>query len=60
MYRNKIIHLKIGPIELELERKHIIVLFNVLLLGRDEAVLGMPFLQKYNPRIDWIIKDVEF
>jgi len=34
-------------------------LFDILPLGKDEAVLGMPFLQKFNLKIDWIIKEVE-
>jgi len=29
--------------------------FNILLLGQDEAILGIPWLQKYNPKIDWVI-----
>ncbi len=60
MYKDKIIYFKTGLIELELERKYIIMLFNVLLLGKDKAVLGMQFLQKYNLKIDWITGDVEF
>ena len=33
--------------------------FDILPLGRDEAVLGMPWLQEYNPRIDWITGQVD-
>ena len=44
MYKNKIIYFKIKLVELKIEGKHIIILFNVLLLGKDEAVLGMLFL----------------
>ena len=44
MYRDRIIHFKTGPFKLELEGRHIVILFNVLLLGKDEAVLGMLFL----------------
>jgi len=34
-------------------------LFNVLPLGKDKAVLKILFLQEFNPKIDWIIKEVE-
>jgi len=33
--------------------------FNILPLGNDEAVLGMPWLQEYNLKINWITGDVE-
>jgi len=33
--------------------------FNILLLGNDKVVLGMPWLQEYNLKIDWIIGDVK-
>jgi len=33
--------------------------FNILLLGNNEAVLGMPWLQKYNLKINWITGDIE-
>ncbi len=59
MYRDGIIYFKIRLVELELEGRHIVILFNVLLLGKNEAVLGMLFLQKYNFRINWIIKDIK-
>ena len=38
------IYFEIGLMELEIEGRHIIVFFDVLLLGKDKAVLGMPFL----------------
>ena len=44
IYKDKMIHFKTGPVELELKGRHIIISFNVLLLGKDEAVLGIPFL----------------
>ena len=52
MYKDRIIYLETGPVELELEGKCIVMSFNVLLLGKNKAVLGMPFLQKYNPKIN--------
>ena len=44
MYKDGIIYFKIGLVELELEGRRIIISFNVLLLRKDKAVLGMPFL----------------
>ena len=59
LYKNSIIHLKTGPVEIEIKGWKVVVLFNVLLLGKDKAVLEMLFLQEFNPRIDWIIGEVE-
>jgi len=33
--------------------------FDILLLGNDKVVLGMPWLQEYNPKINWITGDVK-
>ena len=44
MYKDKMIHFETGPMELELEGKRIVILFDVLLLRKDKAILGMPFL----------------
>ena len=48
IYRDKIIHLKIKLVRLELKGRRINMLFNilfdVLLLKKDKTVLGMPFL----------------
>jgi len=41
-YRGGIINLEIGLIIIRIEGKEIIINFNILLLGNDEAVLGMP------------------
>jgi len=38
------IYLKTGLVELEFKGKCIVMLFNILLLGKDEAILGIPFL----------------
>ena len=43
-YKDGIIHFKTGPMELKLKGKRIVMLFNVLSLGKDKAILGMPFL----------------
>ena len=44
LYRDRIIHLKIGLVELEIKGKNVVISFNVLLLKKDKAVLRMPFL----------------
>jgi len=59
LYGNGIIYFKTGPVELEIKGWKVVVLFNVLLLGKDKAVLGILFLQKFNLKIDWIIEEVE-
>jgi len=59
LYKNGIIYFKTGPVEIEIKGQKLVVLFNVLLLGKDEVVLGMPFLQEFNLKIDWIIKEIK-
>ncbi len=44
LYRNGIIYLKTGLVGLEIEGRHIIISFDILLLGKNKVVLGMPFL----------------
>ena len=44
LYGNGIIHFETGPVEIKIEEQKAVVLFNVLLLGKDEAVLRIPFL----------------
>ena len=44
IYKDGIIYLKTRLMELKLKGRHIVILFNVLLLGKDKAVLGIPFL----------------
>jgi len=51
-YGGSIINLEIGLVITRIEGKEIIINFNILLLGNDEAVLGMPWLQEYNLKID--------
>jgi hypothetical protein len=41
LYKNRIINLKIGLVQVNIKRYNIIVNFNILLLGQDEAVLEM-------------------
>jgi hypothetical protein len=38
-YKNGIINLKTGLVQVDIKRHNIIVNFNILLLGQDEAVL---------------------
>ena len=41
-YRGGIIHLKTGPIQIVIKGRLIIISFNILLLGKNKAVLGIP------------------
>jgi len=41
-YRGGIINLEIGLVIIKIEGKEITINFNILLLGNDKAVLGMP------------------
>jgi len=41
-YRGGIINLEIGLVIIKIKGKEVIINFNVLLLGNDKAVLGMP------------------
>jgi hypothetical protein len=43
-YGGGIIYLKIGPIQIVIKGRLIIMSFDILLLGKDKAVLGMPWL----------------
>ena len=52
LYRNDIIHLKTEPVEIKIKGQKVVVLFNVLLLGKDEAVLEILFLQEFKLKID--------
>ena len=52
LYKNGIIYLKTGLVELEIKGKSVIISFNILLLGKDKIVLGILFLQEYNLKIN--------
>ena len=41
-----------GLVEIEVERRKVIISFNILLLGKDKVVLGMPFLREFNLKIN--------
>ena len=45
-----------GLVEIEIKGRKIVISFNILLLGKDKAVLGMLFLREFNLKINWIIK----
>ena len=51
-YRDGIIYLKIGLVKLEIEGRRVVMSFDILPLGKDEVVLGIPFLREYNLKID--------
>jgi len=59
IYKDGVIYLKTGLVGLEVKGRYVVMLFNILLLGKDKTVLGMLFLQEYNLKINWIIKDME-
>ena len=42
-------------VKVKIEGRKTSVSFNILLLGKDKVVLGMPFFKEFNLRIDWII-----
>ena len=44
LYENGMIHLKTGLVEIKIKGQKVVVLFNILPLGKDKAVLGMLFL----------------
>jgi len=51
-YRGGIINLEIGLVIIRIEGKEITMNFDILLLGNNKVVLGMPWLQEYNLKID--------
>ena len=59
LYRNRIIYLETGLVRLEIKGRHVVISFNILLLKKDKAVLGMLFLREYNLKINWVIGDVK-
>ena len=40
-YKNKVIYIKIKPVELKIKGRTVIINFDILLLGMNEAVLGI-------------------
>jgi len=41
-YRGGIINLKTGPIQITIKRRPVRISFNILPLGQDKAILGIP------------------
>jgi hypothetical protein len=41
LYKNRIINLETGPVQVNIKKHNITVNFNILLLGQDKAVLGI-------------------
>ena len=44
LYRDRMIYLEIGLVELEIEGRNIVVSFDILPLRKNETVLGISFL----------------
>ena len=59
LYRDSMIHFKTGPIKVTIEKQEVVISFDILPLGKDKAVLEMPFLQEFNPKINWITEKIE-
>jgi len=47
-----VINIEIEIIIIRIKGKEITISFNILLLGYNKVVLGMPWLQKYNLKIN--------
>ena len=41
-YKNRVIYIETEPVELRIKGWRVIINFNILPLGKDKAVLGMP------------------
>ena len=52
LYGDGIIEIEIGLVKVEIKGREVVISFNILLLGKDKAVLGILFLKEFNPRID--------
>ena len=48
LYKDSIIEIEIGPVKVEIKRQRVSISFNILLLGKDKAVLGILFLKEFN------------
>jgi len=56
LYRDGIIWMETGLVEVEIKGRKIVISFNILLLGKDKVVLGILFLKEFNLKINWVIK----
>ena len=41
-YKNRVIYIETEPVELRIEKRTVIISFNILPLGKDEVVLKIP------------------
>ena len=48
--------MEIGPVKVEIKGQKVSISFNILLLGKDKAVLGILFFREFNLKINWITK----
>ncbi len=55
IYKDGIIWMEIGPVEVEIKGWRISISFNILPLDKDKVVLGILFFKEFNLRINWII-----
>ena len=44
--------MEIGLVKVEIKGRRIIISFNILLLGKNKAVLEILFLREFNPKIN--------
>jgi hypothetical protein len=51
-YRDGMINLETGLVQVSIKKRDIIVNFNILLLGQDKAVLGIIWLREYNLKVN--------
>ena len=54
MYKNGVIYIKTELVELRVKGQKVIISFNILLLEKDKAVLGILWLRENNLKINWI------
>ncbi len=52
IYRDRIIQIETGLVKVEIKGQRVSISFNILLLGKDEVVLGIPFLKEFNLKIN--------
>ena len=57
-YKNKVIYIETELVELKIKRWRVVINFNILPLGKNKVVLGMPWLREYNLKINWTINKI--
>ncbi len=48
--------MEIGLVKVEIKGRKIVISFNILLLSKDKAVLGILFLRGFNPKINLVTR----